>query len=186
MTRKQTTSDDLLAKMQIAARLVRHLNAAGFEVSSVDVMRSSIYAHLTGPGGDHDSRPGALHVADVARLGVSNIKDFDTCTTVDTTFGGVDVTLFGARTAPEARQAQAEAWDEGVDAVAEYMRRGDPSQLPPANPYRAIEDPRTLRSIAGYSCPCGARGWLQEGASDEDRAAFDAEAATHDDCGVTE
>ncbi|WP_372595561.1 hypothetical protein, partial [Actinotalea sp.] len=68
MTRKQTTSDDLLANAQIAVRLVRHLNAAGCEVSTVDVMRSSIYAHLTGPGDDHDSRPDALHVADVARL----------------------------------------------------------------------------------------------------------------------
>uniref|UniRef100_UPI0035669367 hypothetical protein n=1 Tax=Actinotalea sp. TaxID=1872145 RepID=UPI0035669367 len=98
---------------------------------------------------DDDSRPDALHAADVARLVVSAVKDYDTWTTVDTTFGGVAVTLFGARTAPEH-----------------------------------APDPRTLRSIAGYSCPCGARGWLQEGASDEDRAAFDAEVSTHDDCEV--
>jgi hypothetical protein len=33
-----------------------------------------------------------------------------------------------------------------------------------------------------WTCPCGARGWLVVGASDEDRVAYDESAALHDEC----
>lgn len=37
-----------------------------------------------------------------------------------------------------------------------------------------------LRIVAGSSCSCGRMSWLMEGATDEDRAAFEADSADHD------
>lgn len=36
-------------------------------------------------------------------------------------------------------------------------------------------------AIAAWVCPCGSSGWLLDGASDEDRAAYDAALAAHDE-----
>ena len=147
-----------------AADIAAQAQAAGIEIASVDVYAPDAkYMRLSIRTTDGDLTPALALELGLTERRVVDYKDGSDIEAFTGHVGSIEVST--------AHEIPADSLVVTTTGAVDI----------PA-PIEATPIPEN--TVAVFTCPCGATSWLTKGATDEDRAVFDAEYDAHADCEV--